>query len=69
MLKERLDKLAEGIVVQRDMLSAFVLEHVESDLKTINKQQCKQDFEKFKYLQDIEVNQLKEKGQLTWYIS
>ena len=68
-LKERLDKLAEGIVVQRDMLSAFVLEHVESDLKTINKQQCKQDFERFKYLQDIEVNQLKEKGQLTWYIS
>lgn len=68
-LKERLDKLAKGIVVQRDMLSAFVLEHVESDLKTINKQQCKQDFERFKYLQDIEVNQLKEKGHLTWYIS
>ncbi len=68
-LKERLDEVAEGIVVQRDMLSAFVIEHVEQDLRTINKQQCKQDFDRFKYLQDIEVNQLKEKGQLTWYIS
>ena len=68
-LKERVDEVAEGIVVQRDMLSAFVLEHVEQDLRTINKQQCKQDFNRFKCLQDIEVNQLKEKGQLTWYIS
>ena len=68
-LKERLDKLAEGIIVQGDMLSAFVLEHVEQDLRTINKQQCKQDFNRFKCLQDIEVTQLKEKGQLTWYIS
>ncbi len=68
-LKDRMIKLSEGIIVQRDMLSAYVLEHVETDLRTINKQQCKQDFNRFKYLQDIEVNKLKEKGQLSWYIS
>ena len=64
-LKERLDEVAEGIIVQRDMLSAFVLDHVEQDLKTINKQQCKENFGRFKCLQDIEINQLKEKGKLT----
>ncbi len=68
-LKDRMIELSKGIVVQRDMLSAYVLEHVETDLRTINKLKCKQDFANFKSLQDIEISKLKEKGQLTWYIS
>lgn len=47
-----------GIKVQRDMYSAFLIKHVDNDLKTINKQDCDNDFEQFLALHNLEVQRL-----------
>lgn len=64
-LKDRLIKLLYGVIVQRDMLSAFIIEHVEGD-EIIN---ALEDFDRFKRLQDEFITYLKQTNQLIWYIS
>ena len=48
-----------GVKVQRDIYSAFLIMNVDNDLKGINQQKCNDRFENFKRLHDIEVNRLK----------
>lgn len=67
-LKDRMIELAPGIIVQRDMLSAYILEHTNSDLKSINRISCREDFNRFLDLQNKEITRLKENGQLSWYL-
>ena len=67
-LKDRMIELAPGIIVQRDMLSAYILEHTNNDLKSINKSSCREDFDRFLELQNAEIKRLKENGQLSWYL-
>ena len=67
-LKDRMIELASGIIVQRDMLSAYILEHTNSDLKSINRTSCREDFDRFLDLQNKEIQRLKENGQLSWYL-
>jgi hypothetical protein len=47
-----------GIKIQRDLYSAFLLQHVNDDLCNINQEECKRDFERFKILHDKEIERL-----------
>ena len=47
-----------GIKVQRDMYSAFLIMNVNSDLKSINIKKCNERFDNFLLMHDIEVNRL-----------
>ena len=68
-LKDRLVKLDETIIVQRDLLSAYIIAHTNDDLETIDVISCYDEFNSFKQLQDIEIQRLKDNKQLNWYIS
>lgn len=68
-LKDRLIELDEGTIVQRDLLSAYIIAHTNDDLETINTVSCYDDFDTFKKLQDNEIQRLKDSNQLSWYIS
>ena len=67
-LKDRLIELNEGIIVQRDLLSAYIIAHTNDDLETIDEVSCYDDFNTFKKLQDNEIQRLKDNKQLGWYI-
>lgn len=45
--------------VQRDLYSAFLIQHVNEDLKTIDREGCINDFNNFKMLHDKEIERLK----------
>jgi len=47
-----------GIKIQRDMYSAFLIMNVNTDLKTINKEKCDETFENFLTLHNKEVKRL-----------
>ncbi len=47
-----------GIKIQRDLYSAFLIQHVNDDLCDINQEECKRDFERFKILHDKEIERL-----------
>jgi hypothetical protein len=47
-----------GIKIQRDLYSAFLIQHVNDDLCNINQEECKRDFERFKILHDKEIDRL-----------
>ena len=36
-LKDRMIEISPGIIVQRDMLSAYIIEHTNTTLSSINK--------------------------------
>ena len=48
-----------GIKIQRDCYSAFLIMNVNSDLKTINNDKCNETFENFYNLHNKEVDRLK----------
>jgi hypothetical protein len=48
----------DGIKVQRDMYSAFLIMNVNDDLKSINQQQCNKTFDNFLKLHNVEVQRL-----------
>ena len=48
-----------GIKVQRDIYSAFLIMNVNTDLKTINKEKCDETFENFLMLHNKEVDRLR----------
>jgi len=47
-----------GVKVQRDLYSAFLIQHVKDDLSTIDQDGCVIDFEKFKAMHDKEIERL-----------
>jgi hypothetical protein len=47
-----------GIKIQRDLYSAFLIQHVNDDLCSINQEECKRDFKMFKILHDKEIERL-----------
>lgn len=55
----------DGIKVQRDMYSAFLIMNVNSDLESFNIEKCNERFDNFKRLHDIEVQRLKNKKNLS----
>lgn len=56
-LSQRWNDLS-GIKIQRDLYSAFLIQHVNDDLCNINQEECKRDFERFKILHDKEIERL-----------
>ena len=54
-----------GIRVQRDMYSAFLIMNVNTDLKTINNDKCNETFENFLMLHNKEVERLKGNNNLS----
>lgn len=67
-LVDRMFQLDDNVIVQRDMLSAYVIAHTTDKLDSIDKTSCLEDFERFWELQDLEIQNLKENNQLGWYI-
>lgn len=55
----------ELIKVQRDLYSSFLIKNVKSDLKTIDNEKCNEDFKKFLYFHDEEIEKLKSKNNLS----
>jgi hypothetical protein len=47
-----------GIKVQRDLYSAFLIQHVNNDLKTVNVELCTKDFNSFLELHNKEIERL-----------
>lgn len=56
-LSQRYNNL-DGVRVQRDLYSAFLIQHVNEDLKSINRELCYKDFQKFLDLHNIEIERL-----------
>lgn len=68
-LKDRMIQLDGNSIVQRDMLSAYVIAHTNDNLDSIDKEKCLEDFDRFCELQNIEIQNLKKNNQLSWYIN
>ena len=49
----------DGIKIQRDMYSAFLIMNINNDLESFDIEKCNNRFNNFKKLHDIEVNRLK----------
>jgi putative IMPACT (imprinted ancient) family translation regulator len=49
----------DGIKIQRDMYSAFLIMNINNDLESFNIDKCNNRFDNFKKLHDIEVNRLR----------
>jgi len=47
-----------GLKIQRDLYSAFLIMNVNNDLSSVNKELCDNSFNKFKILHDKEINRL-----------
>lgn len=58
--KELKDRWNNGIDIQRDCYSAFLIMNVNEDLKSINRQKCIKTYNSFKILHDKEIERLKE---------
>lgn len=57
-LSQRWHYLPNGIKIQRDLYSAFLIRHTNDDLKSFDQKQCKADFETFLKLHDKEIHRL-----------
>lgn len=67
-LKDRMVDLGDGNIVQRDLLSAYIILNT-SDPETIDAQSAYDNFNNFKQMNDIEVDRLRTSGRLSWYIN
>lgn len=66
-LSDRMIKV-DGQLVQRDLYSAFLIQHIYPDLESINRQSCLVDWPSFLILANKEKQRLKN-TELKWYIS
>lgn len=67
-LEVRFKELEQGIVVQRDLYSAFLIKNVEN-LSEYNMEKINQQFNEFYEKQLKEVERIKNKGSLKFYVS
>ena len=67
-LEVRFKELEQGIVVQRDLYSAFLIKNVEN-LNEYNMEKINQQFEKFYENQLKEVERIKNEGNLKFYVN
>lgn len=61
--------IIDNIKIQRDLYSAFLIQNVCDDLKSINVNLCNEKYDKFVNLHDIEINRLKETKEMRWLIA
>ena len=67
-LEVRFKELIQGIVVQRDLYSAFLIKNVEN-LSEYNMKKINRQFEKFYEKQLKEIERIKNEGGLKFYVS
>ena len=67
-LEVRFKELEKGIVVQRDLYSAFLIKNVEN-LSEYNMEKINHQFEKFYEMQLKEVERIKNEGNLKFYVN
>ena len=67
-LEVRFKELEQGIVVQRDLYSAFLIKNVEN-LSEYNMEKINQQFDEFYEKQLKEVERIKNEGSLKFYVS
>ena len=67
-LEVRFKELIQGIVVQRDLYSAFLIKNVEN-LSEYNMEKINQQFDEFYEKQLKEVERIKNEGSLKFYVS
>ena len=67
-LEVRFRELEKGIVVQRDLYSAFLIKNVEN-LSEYNMKKINQQFEEFYEKQLKEIERIKNEGNLKFYVS
>ncbi|BAG09093.1 hypothetical protein [Finegoldia magna] len=56
----------DNIKIQRDLYSAFLIQNVCDDLKSIDINLCNERYDKFVNLHDIEINRLKQLNEMRW---
>lgn len=59
----------DDIKIQRDLYSAFLIQNVCDDLKSIDVNLCNERYDKFVNLHDIEINRLKQSKEMRWLIA
>lgn len=59
----------DNIKIQRDLYSAFLIQNVSDNLKSVDTDLCDKKYDKFVNLHDIEVNRLKETKEMRWLIA
>lgn len=57
-LSQRWHNLANGIKIQRDIFSAWLIKNVKENLREVDRQKCLNNFDKFYSLYQIEENRL-----------
>ena len=67
-IEVRFKELVQGIVVQRDLYSAFLIKNVEN-LSEYNMEKINRQFEEFYEKQLIEVERIKNEGNLKFYVN
>lgn len=59
----------DDIKTQRDLYSAFLIQNVCDDLKSVDTDLCDKKYDKFVNLHNIEINRLKETKEMRWLIA
>ena len=59
----------DDIKIQRDLYSAFLIQNVCDDLKSVDTDLCNKKYDKFVNLHNIEINRLKETKEMRWLIA
>ena len=59
----------DNVKIQRDLYSAFLIQNVSDDLKSVDTDLCDKKYDKFVNLHDIEINRLKETKEMRWLIA
>lgn len=57
-LSQRWNNMPDGSRIQRDLYSAFLIQHTNEDLKSFDQEQCGKDFPAFRKLHDIEISRI-----------
>lgn len=71
-VKKRLSQrwnVIDDIKIQRDLYSAFLIQNVSDDLKSVDTDLCDKRYDKFVNLHNIEINRLKETKEMRWLIA
>lgn len=68
-LRDRMIKLDEGVIIQRDLLSAYCILNTTDSNDQIDADKAFLQFDGFKLHHDAEINRLRANNQLHWYIA
>ena len=66
-LRDRMIELDEGVIVQRDLLSAYCILHTSETNDSIDAKAAYKNFDTFKQHNDAEIRRLRNERKLTWY--